>query len=246
MSLVNIQEKFTHFCRTGELDPSFKIRPERAQIYYNHVKIGFENVLRKAYPLTYHLLKPKRWSQLTDAFLAEVDCATPFLWKMPQFLVDYVKKNRWADHFKIPYLNDLVDFEWIEIEIHMMPDALEKNARKKGNLLDDPLIVNPESRILTYSYPVYEKKKLPRPMQKSTYPLLTFRHPDTGQVHFIALSSFFKTVLELIKGQHLSGRKALIAAAKKFNFEEQQVMPIGEKFINDLYERQAIYGAKTT
>lgn len=243
MSLIETAEKFSRFCRTGELDPALNLNPERAQTYYKHTRSRVESALRRAYPLTFHLLKSKRWEKLVDSFLRDVECTTPYFWRMPQSLVDYVKKNHLADRFKIPYLDDLVDFEWIELEIFMMPDAPTKIGRQKGNLLEDPLILNPESCILTYSYPVYEKKKLPRLMQKGTYPLLAFRHPDTGQVHFIALSSFFKTLLELIQQRNLSGREALIQVAKKFNFQENQVMPIGEKFLQDLYEKQAIYGS---
>lgn len=244
MSLAEIAERFSRFCRTGELDPSFQVNPKRAQIYFRHVKTGIESALRRAYPLTYHLLKPKRWNQLVDAFLAEADCATPFLWRMPQFLVDFVKKNEWGHRFNLPYLDDLVDFEWLEIEIYMMPDCSEKRIRRKASLLDNPLVVNPESRIAIYSYPVFEKKKLPRPMKKGTYPLLTFRHPDYQQVHFIALSPFFKTVMDHLQSQCSTGRAALASAAKQFNFKEEQVMAAGEHFLNDMFEQLAIYGIR--
>lgn len=81
-------------------------------------------------------------------------------------------------------------------------------------------------------------------MKKGTYPLLTFRHPDHKQVYFIALSPFFKTVLELIQDRQMTGRKALLTTAKQFALEDAQVLAIGEKFLGDLFDQCAIYGFK--
>jgi hypothetical protein len=245
MLLAETAKHFSQFCRTGQLDPSFKLNPKRAQIYYEHVRGGIESALQRAYPLTCHLLKEKRWNALVDAFLAQEDCATPYLWKMPQFLIPFIEKSRWSEQVRIPYLADLADFEWLEIEIYMMPDCPDKRAGRKGDLLDDPLVVNPESRIITYSYPVFEKKKLPRSMQKGSYPLLTFRHPQNMQVYFIALSPFFKAVLEWIQSGH-TGRQALLTSARQFqlNIEETQLLNLGKKFLGDLFQQYAIYGFK--
>ncbi len=240
MSLVETTERFTRYCRTGQLDPELKLNPERAEVYLNHVRNVIEAALKKAYPLTCHLLTPEQWEELVESFLVDVDCATPFLWRMPQLLVDFVKKNHWANRFECSYLDDLVDFEWLEIEIFMMPDCPVQHSQT-GNVLDNLLILNSESQIVTYTYPVYEKKPLPRPMKKGTYPLLAFRHPDDGEVYFVALSPFFNYVLELIENQRLTGRQALVQAAEKFNFHRDKVITAGEHFLRDLISQKALF-----
>lgn len=156
---------------------------------------------------------------------------------MPESLVSFIKREGFAERLNLPYLNDLVDFEWLEIEICMMPDI----PRQTGKVLQ----LNPESRLVSYRYPVFEKKTLPRPMQKGEYFLLAFRHPETGQAHFITLSLFYKCVLELIQQQPLSGQDALTLVAEAFHFDPSRALEGGEKFLADLLDQQALFSSRT-
>jgi uncharacterized protein len=244
MLLDETVKKFTSFCRTGILDPSLSLDPERAQSYFTLIRNNFDDSLRRAYPLTHHLVKSETWNEMVDDFFANHDSSSPFPWRMPEGFARYVKKSQWAKRLKIPYLNDLVDFEWLEIELFMMPDSPQENFTKEGSLLDDPLYLNPESTIALYRYPVFEKKPLPREMEKGMYPLLAFRYPEKGTVHFVALSSYFQKVVEALRKEPLTGRQALLKPAKKFQLKEEQVLPSGEKFLSDLFSQQAILGFK--
>ncbi len=127
----------------------------------------FLQSLKKAYPLTHHLLEAKQWDEMVDQFLAEVQCTSPYFWKMPEFFLHFAKKKKYSLRYDIPYLDDLLDFEWLEIEMYMMPDQPGK-----------------EDRIVIFSYPVFEKKPLPRSMKKGIYPLYAFRHPESKEIHF--------------------------------------------------------------
>lgn len=240
MSLVKTTENFFHFCRTGELDPSLNIVPEKIQIYHELVRNNIEEVLYRAFPLTFHLLTQKQWNEMLDLYLAKEDFTAHSVWRLPQALVRVAMEQKWAERWNIPYLLDLLHFEWIEIEIDMMPDLPRGDFKKEGRILDDLLVLNPESQIIVYSYPVYEKNVLPREMKEGIYPVLVLRHPDTGEVHFIALSRFFLHVYEMLT-EH-TGREALIQAAKTFQLNESKALSVGEKFLIDLMDQQAIYG----
>ncbi len=240
MSLVKTTEKFFHFCRTGELDPALSISPEKIQIYHELVRNNVEEVLYRAFPLTFHLLSHKQWNEMLDLYLAKEAFTVHSVWRMPQTLVRVAIEQNWAERWNIPYLVDLLHFEWIEIEIDMMADLKRENFKIEGRILDDPLLLNPESQIIVYSYPVYEKKVLPREMKEGVYPVLVMRHPDTGDVHFVALSRFFLHVYEMLADH--TGREALIQAAKTFQLNESKALAVGEKFLLDLMGQQAIYG----
>lgn len=242
MSLLQIANQFTQYLRTGSLPADLKINPQRAEVYLELFKNNMEDTLKRGYPLTVHLLSEEQWREIVDAFLRNEDSTSPYIWKMPQAFAEFVRSNNWQDRLKIPYLADLIDFEWLEIELFMMPDHPKKNFSRQGDLLNDILYFNPESTIVSYDYPVFEKKKLPREMQKGTYFLLAFRHPETGAIHFVSLSPFFLALLTLLKEKKLTGKKALIKAAKLFKLDEKQVFPQGEKFLSDLFEQSAIYG----
>lgn len=239
--LANIVEQFSHFCRTGKSHPSF-IHSEKVGLYFNRMKNRVHRCLQHAFPLTHHILQKKQWNLLVKDFLSKEEFPSPFLWKMPETFVSYIQKNKWGDQFHIPYLEDLVHFEWVEIEMFMMPDAPRKTFSRKGDILEDLVYLNPESRLLSYSYPVFEKKKLPRPMDKGLYCVFAFRHPENKQIHFITLSPFFQTALDLLQKKPLTGRQALCLAAKAFKVDETQAVSSGEKFLNELHKQQALYG----
>lgn len=242
MSLQQLANQFTHYLRTGDLPKHLKINPARAEVYLELFRNNIEDTLKRAYPLTLHLLNEAQWNEIVDAFLREEDSTSPYIWRMPQAFAEFVRKNSWQDRLNIPYLADLVDFEWLEIELFMMPDHPKKAFSRQGDLLNDILYFNPESVVVSYDYPVFEKKKLPRAMQKGTYFLLAFRKPETGQVRFISLSSFFMAVISLLKEKKLTGKKVLIKAAKLFKFDEKQILPQGEKFLQDMISQSAICG----
>lgn len=246
MSLIATAEQFSQFCRTGKLPASFEKYSERIGIYHSLVRDKVARVLERAFPLTHHLLQEKQWNKVVDHFLEKEDFSSPFLWKLSETFVHFVQKNRWSELFAIPYLDDLVHFEWLEIEIYMMPDQPKKSFVREGEILEGVLYVNPESQIFSYSYPVFEKKDLPRVMDKGTYFLLGFRHPLSGEAHFISLSPFFRWVIEMLHHVPLTGRKVLMQAANKFHLDADKVLARGEPFLSDLFEQHAIYGFQTS
>lgn len=241
MSLSEVTKQFTHYCRTGQLHPALDVNPHQIKFYFDHAKKNVIQTLENVFPLALHLLVPDQWELLTSDFFVNQEMSSPFLWKMPLSFVEFVKRGNWSQRFDLPYLNDLLHFEWVEIEVFMMPDQ-PKRSQKKVDPLDAVLYLNQESRLLSYSYPVFEKKPLPRQMDKSTYPLFVFRHPIDCQVRFIALSSFFKDVLEQIQSQPCLGRDVLISSAKKFALEETMVLEKGKSFLSNLLSQSAING----
>ncbi len=240
MSLASTIERFTRACRTGKLDLSLKADPKRMQIYLRFIRRTLEDTLKRAYPLTRHILSDEQWDEIVSDYLANVDCPSPFIWKAPEGFVSFVQTKDWSERFAIPYLVDLVDFEWLEIEMTMMPDCEKIPSSGEGDILEDPLFINPESCVVVYSYPVFEKKPLPRPMEKGIYPLLAFRHPEDSDVRFIALSLFYQRVLELLQ-ENLVGRQALTRAATEFHLDEEKALTIGKKFLSDLRQQKALY-----
>lgn len=228
--LAEITEKFVSCCKTGRIDPSL---PEGVKIYRQLIRDKFDGSLKNAFPITYNLLKGFEWDQIIDAFLAAEDLTSPYLWRMPESLASFIKRRDFATKLDLPYLNDLIDFEWLEIEICMMPDIPRQTVKT--------LQLNPESRLVSYSYPVFEKKPLPRPMQKGEYYLFAFRHPENGQANFITLTLFYKCVLELIREEPLSGQEALTLAAAAFRLDQNQVLETGGKFLSDLLQQQALF-----
>ncbi len=241
MSLSTLTEQFSQFCRTGHLPSYFRDVPKRMSVYPTLVRRKVERVLMRAFPLTHQTLLSVHWNELVDQFLQE-DFLSPFLWKLSETFVAFVRKGSFGSLWQIPYLSDLVHFEWLEIEMYMMPDCNDGQFTLEGKVLDDRLFLNPESRIVSYSYPIFESESLFREMKKGDYFLLAFRHSIDKEIYFISLSPFFRMVLELIKKAELAGREALITAANHYHLEENRALDMGEQFLFDLFHQGAIYG----
>lgn len=182
----------------------------RNQIYRKQVRRKINRNLEQAFPLAHHLLSQEQWDEMVDRFLAGELCSSPFFWQVPKFFVQFAKKMGYADRFHIPYLEDLLDFEWLEIEMFMMPNQVD------------------ETRIVTYSYPVFQKQ----PMVKGVYHLYAFRHPKTKEVQFVRITPFYRRVFELLKNS--SKEEALMKAAAEFEIDVSMALLKGNDFFRKL------------
>jgi hypothetical protein len=90
------------------------------------------------------------------------------------------------------FLPDLLQFEWLEIEVFMMPD--EPIAFSSvANLY----YINPEIRLIKVDYPIHLKKaKKITEHDKGNYFISLHRNRETGVVEFTNLSIPFVDVLE--------------------------------------------------
>lgn len=173
--LADLQEKFVRCCRTGEIEPVADVEERRLEIYRGSIFGGIVRVLNKAYPLTRAALG-KDWEPLTHEFFANHECCSPQLWKMPKGLHDYVKERG----TEIPWLLDLLRFEWLEIEVHMGPDIVSESVME-GDIWSDPVVINPEHSLDHFTYPVWRDKGCV--LTAGSHFLFTFRHPVGGKLH---------------------------------------------------------------
>jgi hypothetical protein len=237
------QRKMALFCRTGQDASGTGMRPEKASIYRELILANVQSALRNNYPLTYVLLEGEKWEELTRDFFGEYSCLDPQFWKMPQGLASYVKESGWGEKRELPFLSDLLDFEWLEMEVFMMEDQLVPRWSREGDVLDDHLVLNPEHRLKTYSYPVFSQLSLDASWKKGEYPLFCYRHPETLGAHFFSLSRFFSSAIQILTEQLRTGREVLHIAAERHGFTvDDQLLVAGEKFFKSLIDKRAILG----
>lgn len=217
--------------------------PDRMKVYSEAIYNNVEETLTFAYPITLALLTNKEWQKLTKDFFAYHPCRTPIFREMPKELMLFAKEKRYDLIFNRPYLLDLLEFEWVEIEIYNMKDLPIEPFLLGKELLDHPLYFNPEQRLLDFSYPVFKNFKELASSSKGNYPLLCFRHAETKQVHFIQLSLFFAATITLMQQEVIDARKALLITADAFRIaNKQRALDSGKHFFSDLFRSGAILG----
>lgn len=235
-----MQRALADYCRDADFRPLPGVRQERASHYRRLVFGGVKTTLRNAYPIAYQTLGREAWEQLVETFFAEYACDSPQLWKMPRGLYDYVRETGYAAKIGCPYLNDLLLFEWTEIEVFMMEDKTHPAVSPISDLLNEPLVINREHRILKLSYPVFRLKGEELLNAKGSYLLVAYRNPSTMKVWFSELTPFTAAVVELLRDEPLRGVDVLEAALAFVGADDKAA---ATRAIEKLLHDQIILGA---
>lgn len=238
------QQRLARFCRTGENTKLDGITPGRLKHYRRLVYNVFNNTLRQAFPIAKTVLEEEEWELLLNNFMQDQKIDDPRIWKMPESFYLFVKDNAWAEKLAKPWLSDLLLFEWTEIEIHTMADQKFPLYEPEGEIMYDPLVINPEHKILQLQYPVHSAQAEELEQKKGKYFLIVFREPESGRVKFIHLSALFIQIFLDISfnGKPLS--EAAIHAAEIFSISDnlERVHRHSEMVFNDMRKQQLILG----
>ncbi|SCA63840.1 hypothetical protein SCG7109_BH_00060 [Chlamydiales bacterium SCGC AG-110-M15] len=239
----NTQSKLANYCRSGYYDPIPGVRPERAKVYRRLVYNLMEGALSSAYPITRQVLTDDEWVDFVQHFLTQHDCQSPHLWCMPKGLWEFAVKEQYAKKLGKPYLEELLCFEWLEIEMDMMPDIDPGPYESDGDPLNSPLLLNPHNQVRTFTYPVFSRSIEDLEKHHSQYHLLLFRHQEHHEVRYVALSPLYATLVSILQNKALSAKVALEHVAKYFNLvDDATLFTEGQHFIEMLIKEGAILG----
>ncbi len=239
------QSNLANYCRNGSKQELKGINENNLPQYRRLVYNIACDTLETAYPITYSFLSEKDWKELTFQFFAEHKCKTPQVWKMPLEFYEYCVEVNIADKLKLPFLNDLLYFEWLELEMHTMEDIPYPKYSSDGNWLENNIVLNPEHKIVTFNYPVHTTAPTDDLLSKTgNYFLLIYREKTSGNIQFIDLSVLYVFVLErIINGELL--QDTLMEANTLFQINDLEVLTKHIfLFIDDLKKREFVLGFK--
>jgi hypothetical protein len=241
------QAALAGYCRTGLYNAIPGVRTKHVSQYRRLVYNVVDDMLQSAYPLTHHLLTAKEWKALVQEFFSSHACQSPQVWYMPKELYQYLLQTEHALLKKYPFLQELLWLEWLEVELYMMEDK-QAEYTAAGNLLTDPLVLNPEHQLQHFQYPVHLKNaRQITPPDKGDYFLVLFRKPDSGDVAFINLSPALVSMLELLQEgpQYLETLIQQSCAAWQLPVTAE-IRAASQAFCTQALENQLILGFKTT
>ncbi len=199
-----LEEKLVTWCRTGEVVSLPVSREDGLKQYRRLFRNNIHNTLVQAFPIAFEVLAENEWKIMVDDFFAGKNIADGRLWLMPRDFCHFVEENGFAAIYNKPWLNDLLLFEWIEIEVHTMADISKEPCLKTGDLMNDVIEINPEFRLVQLEYPVHLYAVEESESKKGTWFLLTYRNPDTFLVRFSNLHPLAVVVFEKIRTESKS------------------------------------------
>ncbi|GAB4315841.1 MAG: hypothetical protein Kow00127_07090 [Bacteroidales bacterium] len=227
------QYDLAQYCRTGVLNPGLQVNQRHVHHYNRLVRNVVFDALGSAFPLTLDLLDSDEWNSLVDQFWSSHKAATPQIWKLPDEFRKWVEQQQHPLTEKHPFLNELLYFEWLEIELYMMEDLNWPDHTPADDLFNNHLVVNPEHKLIRLNWPVHLKNpNTITTRDKKDWFVLIYREPDTGKVRFIDLAPMTALLTEQIIAGHTAAGvlSALIEAGIQNTPDEKAVTG----FLSDL------------
>ena len=236
------QSRLAHYCKTGIKPELLGVVEDNLHHYRRLVfNIGIDTI-ETAYPITYRYLPDEIWDNLVYDFYAEHKCKTPQVWRMPLEFYEYCVEKDIQSELNIPFLNDLLYFEWLELEVHTMDDIPYPSCIAEGDWLNNVLALNPEHKLIKLGYPVHIFAPTELEGKAGDYFLLMYREKESGSIQFMDVSILYAYILERVQnGETL---QAILTEADSLfqinNFEMLKEHTFN--FINDLKQREFITG----
>lgn len=215
------QSALAKYCTTGELTDIPGINTKHIHHYRRLVVNNVYDSVSSAYPLTLNLLGKERFDAVFHDFFSSQPLQNPQIWKMPKEFMVYIHHKRLDILEEYRVLKQLLEFEWLEIEVYMMADIPFPKPTKP-----DVYLLNPEFRLMKLDYPIHIKPaKGITKEDKADYFVSLHRHPFSGNVHFTNLSIPFVDVLEHLSVEPLTRNEIYTVLSKYGNPKEiEQVL----------------------
>jgi len=195
---AEIQELLGTYCKTGVEVEIPGITEGRVHHYRRLVYNVVKSTMDQAYPITVASMNEEEWDGLVNEFFTKHPTTSTQIWKLPYEFYQYHILSDTANRLNRPYLNDLLYFEWAEIEIHTMPDKESEDFIQEGHPITDKLVLNPEYEMLQLEYPVHLQAVKGIEDQKGNYYVLLYREKETGNIKFLDLSILHAFILSKI------------------------------------------------
>ena len=240
---ARIQDLLGDYCRTGEEAQIPGVKPGRLPHYRRLVYNVIRDTMDRAFPIAAAALWDEVWEELVQEFFSKGLPQTPQVWKLPYEFYNYHLMHETGIRIQKPWLEDLLYFEWMEIEVHTMPDRPVPEYHPRGNMFVDRLALNPEFEMIRLNYPVHMYPVHETTEKKGEYFLLIFRVPESGKVNFLNLSAIHTYILARLQEENLplnalKGDVAQTAGIESIKYLDDAL----EKFIGDLMEKKLILG----
>ncbi len=236
------QAKLAEYCRNGVVPDLKGVKYENLGQYRRLVFNIASDILETAYPITYSFLPKETWEKLVFDYFVEHKCQTTQVWRMPLEFYDYCVEKNIQEQLNLPFLNDLLYFEWLELEVHTMEDITYPKFTSEGDWFNDKIAVNPEFKLIKLSYPVHTTAPTELEGKEGTYFLFIYREKESGNVQFMDLSMLYTYIIEQIAGGELL-KDVLVEANNLFQLNNISLLKEhAEKFINDLQQRKFVLG----
>lgn len=241
----NIQSKMALFCRTGNEVELPGTTPNRFHHYRRLIFNIIEEHLESSFPIANEFIDSDVWDEMLDDFFSKHDCQSYQVWQIAGEFYKYAEKENYASKYQLPFLNDLLKFEWEELRLYNMENIKSPSYNNEGDILNDSLSLNPEHVLFQLEYPIHIQTPINAIEKKGNYFVLLYREKETGKVQFMDLSVWYALVIEQLSKSEVTLTDLLNEAPKLFGEIDIEVLTESTmQFVEDLKSKQFVLGYK--
>lgn len=241
LDTYKVQQKLANYCRDGiqiELPGAVTERlPQYRRLVFNIIQDNIES----AYPIAFKYLPENVWNELVYDFFAIHNCQSYQVWKLPKEFMEFVIANNYSQKHNLPFLNDLLRFEWAEMEVYNTADIPYELGTYNGDCITDQIVFNPEHQLLSLQYPLHMLPPEQALEKQGNYFVLLYREKQTGKVQFVDVSVWFAFMIEQIHHNEMTIKDLLEMAPEIFgNVSVEELKQSSITFIQSMIEKQFV------
>jgi len=238
----DFQRSFAAHLRDPQHAPRPPGVPARRMAVYN--ELLFNNIcgfIDRCFPVSQAILGEKRWRRLCRSFYRDWPLHTPWFREIPREFVRYLAE---ADiHQPLPiWLAELAHYEWAELAVDII-DAPRPAHDLAGDLLRNPVALNPALLNLAYTRPVHRISPDYRPRKPQPTYLAVYRDAN-DKVQFSQINAVTSRLLTLLAAAPTTGETAIRQIATELQHPApEQLLTHGAALLDDLRRQGIVLGS---
>jgi hypothetical protein len=237
------QRDFARHVRDPHRTPRPAGVPARRMAVYN--ELLFNNItgfLDACFPVCRAILGERRWRRLNRSFYRDWKAHTPWFREIPHEFVRYLSEAEIRQALPV-WLAELAHYEWAELAVDSMDCPVPRHDAE-GDLMQQPLVLNPTLFNLAYAWPVHRIGASYRPRKPVATHLLVFRD-EAEQVQFVKINPLTARLLLLLASEPLSGQAACRRMAEELQHPDPaRLATFGAALLEDLRRQGIVLGTR--
>jgi hypothetical protein len=236
------QRAFADHLRDPQHAPRPPGVPARRMAVYN--ELLFNNIcgfVDRCFPVSRAILGEKRWRRLCRTFYRDWPLHTPWFREIPREFVRYLTEADIRQPLPI-WLAELAHYEWAELAVDVI-DAPRHTHDPAGDLLHNPVALNPALLNLIYTWPVHRISPDYRPRKPQPTYLAVYRDASDG-VQFSQINAVTSRLLALLAAAPTTGETAIRQIAAELQHPApEQLLAHGAALLDDLRRQGIVLGS---
>ncbi|MDX2465171.1 MAG: putative DNA-binding domain-containing protein [Porticoccus sp.] len=213
------------------------VEDRRMKIYRDLVYNNIETFISTGFPVLRCIINDDHWHGMVREFIHYHQSHTPYFSEIGQEFIRYLQDERKTHSGDPEFMLELAHYEWVELALDLSAEEIPDISTRTEPLLSSIPVVSPLAWRLSYQYPVhklgpeYQPHELP---EQGTF-LMVYRN-RADEVKFLEINAVTAHLLQLLEGDELRVRDALLAIAEQLGSNcPEALLKGGEELVDQLY-----------